>query len=77
MNNPVMKALGGAGSMLGGGPRMPGPMGMMQQFMQFRQSFQGDPRVEVERMLQSGQISQEQFNQVQQQARQFMQLLGR
>ncbi len=62
-----------------GGNRMPGPFGnmqnMMQQFQQFRQTFQGDPKQEVERLLQSGKISQEQLNQVQAMARQFQGLL--
>ena len=48
--------------MLGGG-RMPGPMGqfqqMMQQFQQFRQNFQGDPKQEVQKLLQSGKMSQQ------------------
>lgn len=65
--NPFFNAMGGN--------QMPGPFGnmqqMMQQFQQFRQSFKGDPRQEVERLLQSGRISQDQLNQVQQMARQF------
>lgn len=60
-------------SVLGGG--MPGPMGnfqqMMQQFQQFRQTFQGDPKAEVEKLLQSGRISQDQLNQLQAMAKQF------
>lgn len=64
-------------SVLGGG--MPGPMGnfqqMMQQFQQFKQTFQGDPKAEVEKLLQSGKISQEQLNMVQGMAKQFQSLL--
>ncbi len=56
---------------------MPGPMGnmqnMIQQFQQFRQTFNGDPKQEVERLLQSGQMTQNQFNQLQQMASQMMQ----
>ena len=62
-------------NLLGGG-QMPGPAGqfgqIMQQFQQFRQNFQGDPKKEVERLLQSGQMSQQQLNQLQAMAQQFM-----
>lgn len=70
--NPLFNALGGG--------QMPGMMGqfqnMVRQFQQFKQSFQGDPRAEVEKLVQSGKISQQQLNQLQQAARQFQQLLG-
>lgn len=69
MSNPLFNTLGG---------RMPqgnGPMQMIQQFMQFKQNFKGDPKAEVEKMLQSGRISQQQLNQVQQMARQFQHML--
>ena len=65
MSNPLFNVLGG------GRPQGNGPMQMMQQFMQFKQNFKGDPKTEVEKMLQSGRISQQQLNQVQQMAGQF------
>lgn len=71
MPNPLFNALGGN--------KMPGPMGnfqqMMQQFQQFKSNFQGDPQQEVQRMIQSGQLSQQQLDQVQNVARQFAALL--
>ena len=71
MANPLFNALGGN--------NMPGPMGnfqqMMQQFQQFKANFQGDPQQEVQRMIQSGQLSQQQLDQVQNVARQFAALL--
>lgn len=69
MSNQLFNALGG------GTPQGNGPMQMIQQFMQFRQNFKGDPKAEVEKMLQSGRISQQQLNQVQQMAGQFQSLL--
>lgn len=69
MSNPLFNALGG------GIPQGNGPMQMVQQFMQFKQNFKGDPKAEVEKMLQSGRISQQQLNQVQQMAGQFQNLL--
>lgn len=73
MSNPLFNALGG-------GMKMPGMMGqfqqMMQQYQHFRQTFKGDPKSEVEKLVQSGKITQEQLDQVQQMARQFEQFLG-
>lgn len=69
MSNPLFNALGG------GMPRGNGPMQMMQQFMQFKQNYKGNPKEEVQKMLQSGKISQQQLNQVQQMAGQFQNLL--
>ena len=69
MSNPLFNALGG------GMPQGNGPMQMTQQFMQFKQNFKGDPKAEVEKMLQSGKISQQQLNQVQQMAGQFQHML--
>ena len=69
MSNPLFNALGG------GMPQGNGPTQMIQQFMQFKQNFKGDPKAEVEKMLQSGRISQQQLNQVQQMAGQFQNLL--
>ncbi len=71
MSNPLFNALGG-GMPQGNGN---GPMQIMQQFMQFKQNFKGDPKAEVEKMLQSGKISQQQLNQVQQMAGQFQRML--
>lgn len=71
MPNPLFNALGGG--------KMPGPMGqfqqMMQQFQQFRNNFQGDPKQEVEKLLQSGKMSQQQLNQLQAMAQQFKSFL--
>lgn len=73
MANPLFNVLSG------GMPSMSGPMGqfgqMMQQFQQFKASFQGDPKAEVQKLLQSGKMSQEQLNQLQAMAQQFQQLL--
>lgn len=44
--------------------------GLMEQFNQFRSMFTGDPKAQVQRMLQSGQITQDQFNRVAQMATQ-------
>lgn len=64
-----------------GSNQMPGPMGQMQQmlsaFQEFRDSFKGDAREEVQKLLNSGQMSQEQYNQLQQMANQMAHMMGR
>ncbi|MBP3647018.1 MAG: hypothetical protein J6K55_11425 [Clostridia bacterium] len=64
-----------------GGGQMPGPMGQMQQmmnaFQQFKANFKGDPQQEVQRLLNSGQMSQQQYNQLQQMAQQMTRMMGR
>ena len=71
MSNPFMAALGGG--------QMPGPMGnfaqMVEQFNQFKTNFKGDPKAEVEKLMQSGKLSQQQLNQLQQMAKQFQRLM--
>ncbi len=74
MPNPLYGQLGGMGQML------PGKMGnfaqMMQQFQQFRNNFQGDPKAEVQKLLNSGKMTQQQYNQLQQAAKMFQGLMG-
>ena len=49
---------------------------MVKQFNEFRRTFQGDPKAEVEKILRSGKISQEQWNQIQQSANDFQRMLN-
>lgn len=65
MNNPFFGAMGGSN----------GFMQMVQQFQQFKANFHGDPKAEVEKLLQSGKLSQAQLNQLQQMAKQFQSLM--
>ena len=70
MNNPLM----------GGMPQM-GAMGnmqqIMQQYQQFRQAFQGDPKQQVQQMLNSGKINQQAYNNAYQMAQQFQRMFGK
>ncbi len=52
------------------------PMQMIQQFQQFKQQFTGDPKAEVQKLLTSGKLSQQQLNQLQSMAQQFQGLLN-
>ena len=65
MSNPFFGALGGGN----------GFFQMMQQFQQFKANFHGDPKAEVEKLLQSGKLNQQQLNQLQQMAKQFQSLM--
>ena len=66
MSNPLYKALNG---------NQPNMMGEFQKFMQQMQGI--NPYQEINRMLQSGQISQQQLNEAQRQAQQFMGMFKR
>lgn len=52
------------------------PMQMITEFQKFKQNFQGDPQAEVQKLLQSGRMNQQQLNQLQSMAQQFQQLLN-
>lgn len=54
---------------------MSGLPNIVQQFQQFKQSFKGDPRQQIQQMLNSGRISQTQYNQAVQLAQQLQQML--
>lgn len=49
---------------------------MFQRFQQFRQMFRGDPRQQVQQLMNSGRVSQDQYNQAVQMAQQFAKMLG-
>ena len=48
---------------------------MMQQLQQFRNNFKGDARAEVMKLLQSGQMNQQQLNELQQMAYQLQAMM--
>ena len=50
--------------------------GMVQKFHQFRQMFKGDPKQQVQQMLNCGRVSQEQYNQAVQTAQQIARMFG-
>ena len=59
-----------------GGNMLPGNMGqLMQQFQQFKNTFSGDPRQQVQQLLNSGKVSQSQYNQAVQMANAMAQML--
>ena len=62
MNNPIFNALN--------------QKNMLAQFQEFRRTFSGDPKAEVQKLLDSGRMSQEQFNRLSEMANQMRSLLG-
>ena len=49
---------------------------IMQRFQQFQQMFRGDPRQQVQQLLNSGKVSQGQYNQAVQMAQQMQRMFG-
>ena len=66
-------------NMLGNKSNLPEPFSNMQNIIgrlnQFRQSFQGDPKQQVQELLNSGKMSQNQYNQLSQMATQIQNML--
>ena len=48
----------------------------VQQFQEFRQNYQGNPQQQIQQMLNSGQITQDQLNKIMPLAQQMYQMLG-
>lgn len=48
---------------------------MINQFNQFRKNFNGDPKAQVQQLLDSGQMTQQQFQQLSQAATQFQNMM--
>lgn len=70
MSNPLFNILNG------GGQPLPGNMmQMVQQFRQFQRTFTGDPRAQVQQLLNSGRVSQAQYNQAVKMAQELQRLL--
>jgi vancomycin permeability regulator SanA len=69
MSNPLFQQMNMG---VGGNPMS----SLMQRFQQFQQMFKGDPRQQVQNLLNSGKVSQSQYNQAVQMAQQFQKLMG-
>ena len=65
MNNPISSMFG------------QNPMGnLMQRFQQFQQTFRGDANQQIQQMMSTGRVNQQQYNQAVQMAQQFRRMLG-
>jgi hypothetical protein len=63
-------------NMFGGNVPMNPVAQLVRDAKNFRKSFTGNPKDEVQRLLNSGQMSQQQFNQFSQIAQQVVQAIG-
>lgn len=69
MSNPLFNALGNN--------NIQNPFAdIIKQAQELQKTFKGNPRDEVQKLLNSGQMSQQTFNQLSQQAQQIMQFMG-
>jgi len=50
---------------------------LMQRFQQFQQMFKGNANQQIQQMMNSGKVSQTQYNQAMQMAQQFQRMIGR
>ena len=64
-------------NILNGGMQPQNPMiNIINQLNQFKQTFQGDPKQQVQQLLNSGKMSQQQFNQLSQMATQIQNMMN-
>lgn len=61
MTNPLF-------NLLGGNKMPPNMANLIQQFQQFKSTFQGNAQQQVQQLLNSGKVSQQQYNQAVQMA---------
>lgn len=67
MSNPLFSLLGNQNPM----------NALMSRFQQFQRTFQGDPRQQVQQLLNSGRVNQQQYNQAVQMAQQLQRMIGK
>ena len=72
MSNPLFSMFGGMNAMPNNGM-----MNLLRQFNQFRQNFNGDPRQQVQQLLNSGKVSQQDYDRAVQMANQLQRMMGR
>ena len=66
MSNPLFQMLG----------QQIMPNNIVQRFQQFQQMFRGDPKQQVQQLLNSGKVSQTQYNQAVQMAQQLQKMIN-
>lgn len=67
MSNPLFQTMNQANPM----------NSLLQRFQQFQQTFRGDPRQQIQQLLNSGRVSQSQYNNAVQLAQQLQRMLGK
>lgn len=69
MPNPIYSAMNGQTS------QMNGFANMVKEFNNFRANFNGDPRQQVQNLLNSGRMTQQQYNELSQMAHQIQRMM--
>jgi hypothetical protein len=78
MGNPLFELLGGTAQSAGNaGGAFGGISNIIAQYMNFRKTYNGDARAQIQQMLNNGQLTQDQFNQAAQLATQLQNLIGK
>ena len=72
MPSPLYNTFGGSPL---GNPTLNNIKGLMQRFNQFKNTFSGNPQQQVQQLLNSGKMSQAQFNQLKAMADQFQKFM--
>lgn len=65
MSNPIFNAMNGGGN-----------DNIIQRFMQFKKTFNGDPQQQVQQLLNSGRISQAQYDNAVKMAQQLQRMIN-
>lgn len=71
--NPLYSLLNNNASYMN--PQIGNFQNMIQQFYKFKSTYSGDPRQQVQNLLNTGQLSQERFNQIAQMATQLQNMM--
>lgn len=69
MASPIYNAMNGG--------RNNNPLQMLQAFNQFKSGFKGNAKEEVQKLLNSGKMTQNQYNQLQNMANSFIKMFGK
>lgn len=76
MNNPLVTALGLKPQSAAVPQMQNGFMSLLDRLNQFRETFSGDPKQTVQQLLNSGRMTQAQYNQLSSAATQIQRMLG-
>ena len=62
-------------NVLQGNPQLNSKNGLLGEFERFKAMFKGDPKTQIQQMLNSGQVTQEQYNRAVQMANEFQKMI--
>ena len=74
--NPLFQKMMSQSPMASSNGSLPPALSMMQKFIEFKNAFKGNAKEQVEGLLKSGQMSQEQFEQLKSMAENFKSLVS-